>query len=48
MKARPKSRSRGGFNPAHAETVSDYVVSLLEAGLTGNEIGVITRTTRSS
>jgi hypothetical protein len=30
------------FNPAHAETVSDYVVSLLEAGLTGNEIGVIT------
>jgi superfamily I DNA and/or RNA helicase len=30
------------FNPAHAQTVSDYVVSLLEAGLTGNEIGVIT------
>jgi superfamily I DNA and/or RNA helicase len=30
------------FNRAHAETVSDYVVSLLEAGLAGNEIGVIT------
>jgi hypothetical protein len=30
------------FNPAHARTVADYVVSLLEAGLAGKEIGVIT------
>jgi len=30
------------FNPAHAQTVCDYVISLLEAGLRGSEIGVIT------
>jgi DNA replication ATP-dependent helicase Dna2 len=30
------------FNEAHAEAVTDYVVDLLEAGVPGNEIGVIT------
>ncbi len=30
------------FNEAHAETIAEYVVSLLKAGVPGGEIGVIT------
>jgi superfamily I DNA and/or RNA helicase len=38
----PEVEEQRRFNPAHAETVADYVVSLLEAGVSGGEIGVIT------
>ena len=38
----PGPEEQRRFNPAHAETVADYVVSLLKAGVAGSEIGVIT------